>query len=336
MKPAGSTAVGTSSVISRSVQTKTFINADAQCQDIAERGYLYCRNTCFRAVTFGTSPTGTENFVLRVTDATDSSKTFDFPGFYYYETMLKAVSTPDQRNSWIQKFRYFAPALPAGSYNAVFVDTRTGQASWPSFVERTVEKSLCSPSLNADGVVLNIPMPTVAQCGQLVQNGDMEQSNDSYPYWLQQDTGIEVLVGAGIGGSNAIADTVFGDYRGYIGQFIDTRCLVVGRQYNVQAWVRLANPSTKAEFTCNAGGGNCPSIQLRYRVPGDPTGQSFAESVVYVASSFVRNEAGWNLLQGSLTIDSNVAGAASVALIVRRGVPDVKMYLDNISMLQVV
>jgi hypothetical protein len=334
MKPPGSSAVGTSSIISSSSQMTAFIDATARCHDFSQFGYLYCCQTCFRTFTFGTSPSGTETMVLRVSDKTNPSKKFDFPGMYYYETQMADGATPEQRNSWFKKLRYFAPALPAGSYNAEFIDSQNGQRVWPTFVETTFEKAMCSTALAPAAVQLLVPSPTQNACQQLIRNGDMAASQSSYPYWLHFDSGIELVKGAGIGGTNAIADTVYSVFDAYIGQFLDTRCLEEGRQYEVRAWVKMMNPTTKAIYPCDKGDGTCPIIQLRGQVPNDPNGQTFADFGATYVSSFVRpfDKAGWNLLQGVVTIDSSFAAATSVALVIRRGLPNIKMFLDNVSM----
>jgi hypothetical protein len=332
MKPVGSTAVGVSSVISSSASMKAFVDTRV-CHDNSALGYLYCRSICFRTVTFATSPAETETFVLRVSTKISPRKTFDFPGYYNYETESMSGASPEQRNTWIKKYRYFAPPLPVGSYTAQFIDTRNGQPVWPKFVERTDEESACSPAVNVGSLELAIPAPSLTQCRDLVSNGNMELSDSSYPYWLQQDTGIEVLVGAGVSRTNAIADTVYTVSSAYIGQFIDTRCLQVGRRFKIQAWVKLVNPQSRAIVYCGTASRPCPSIQLRFREAKDPYGRLFVEDAMTISSTFTASTDNWNLLQGSVTIDSRLAGAASVAMVIRRGSTSVKMYLDNVSMI---
>lgn len=332
LKPSGSSAVGVSSVISSSSQMTAFVDIATSCHDFALLGYYYCRSICFRSVTFATSPSGTERFVLRVTDNSNPERTFDFPGTYNLELEVTDGQSPEIRNTWILKHRYFAPSVPDGSYTAQFIDGSSGQVVWPTFVESRIEHHTCSSPLISNPVKIEMPSPTELQCRQLVRNGDMESSNSNYPFWLHAETGIALVDGAGIGGTNAISDTVHTINHAYIGQFIDTRCLEIGRRYNARAWVKLVNPSTNVLIICDKEDSTCPSVVLRYRTPGEPTGQSFVEGAHTVAFKIVDQNDGWSLFEATVTIDSSIAGAESVALVVRRGMANVKMYLDNVSM----
>jgi len=332
MKPNGSTAVGTSSIVSSSAQMSAFIDVSAKCHDFSDRGYFYCRGTCLRTVTFAVSPAETEYLSLRIIKL-DSDDSFDFPGYFSPE--------PHDVVGWIKEHRYFAAALPVGSYRAVFIHTQTLEESWPVFVETTFETAQCSPLLNVFGdIQLSVPPPSNAQhCSQLIRNGDMEDSNTSYPHWLHHNSGqIELLPGAGLSDSNAIADTDYDSSDAYIGQFLDTRCIQEGNQYNVRVWVKLTSPDGSRTISCE-GEDSCPAIHLRVRSPEDPAGQSFSEYTAALSSSFVPpfddgsllNDS-WSLLQCTVTIDARIAEAASVALVVARGSQGVKMHLDNVSM----
>jgi hypothetical protein len=331
LKPVGSSAFGISSIISSSSQMSAFVDVATSCHDFSELGYYYCRNKCFRTVTYATSPSGTDKFVLRVTDASNPSRSHDFPGYYNFETVVTDGQTPEKRNSWILKHRVFAPSLPQGRYTAHFIDTRNGQVSWPTFVTTTIEPELCTNSPAVNPIALTVPSVGESDCIELVRNGRMELPTSSYPYWLHAEIGIELVPGGGIGGTNAISDTDSA-VDGYLGQFIDTRCLVPGRQYEISAWVKLVNPTSKAVFVCNRQVSSCPSVVLRYRSPMDPTGQLFNEEVMTVAYLVVDTKDGWSLLQRTLTIDTRLAEASSVAIAVARGRPNVKMYLDDVSM----
>jgi hypothetical protein len=332
LKPVGSPAFGISSIVSSSSDMTAFVDVATNCHDFSQLGYYYCRNKCFRTVTYATSPSGTDKFVLRVTDASNPSRSHDYPGYYNFETVVTDGQTPEKRNSWIIKYRYFAPSLPQGRYTAQFIDTRNGQVSWPTFVSTTIEPELCTNSPNVNPIALTIPLVGESNCFELVRNGRMELSTSSYPFWLHAEIGIELVPGGGIGGTSAISDTDNAVNNGYLGQFIDTRCLLPGRQYEISAWVKLVNPTSKALIVCNRQDSSCPSVVLRYRSPLDPTGQSFKEEVMTVAYLVVDTKDGWSLLQNTLTIDSRLAEASSVAIAVARRRGNVKMYVDDVSM----
>jgi hypothetical protein len=333
LKPKGSSAVGISSIISNSSQMTSFVDVTKSCHDFSSLGYYYCRRTCFRSVTFATSPSETESLVLRVTNLSNPSQTGDFRGFYNTETVETDGQSPEQRNKWILKYRYFVPSVPQGRYSAQFVDTRTGEVVWPTFVSTTIERQECSRYPNISPIRLEVPTPGQSQCRELVRNGRMDMSNTAYPYWLHAESGIELVRGGGLEGTNAISDIDQArSSRAYLGTFLDTRCLTLGSQYVVSAWYKLVDPTSKSLVVCDQPDGTCPSIVLRYRVPLDPRGQEFEEIPITVAFNVISKEDGWSLLQSNMTVDAALAGASSVALVVVRQRAGVKIYLDNVSM----
>jgi hypothetical protein len=330
MKPKGSSASGTSSVVSDTLEMTTFLET-SRCESFPDRGFLYCIDTCLRTVTFATSPAETDAFVLRLSARSDPNLFFDYPGRYNYESDDGELL--EMSNTEIRKFRYFSASIPSGDYVASFLDSNL-EESWPTFVETTVESPQCLGSLAVDGVELHIPDVPNAQCSELIRNGDMELSTTSFPHWLHFDIGVTILPGEGIDGSNAIASNPDRNrVSGYIGQYLDVRCLEEGITYEVQAWVRLERDGVA--FACN--GSDCPLVRLRSRAPSDASGLVFSETVTTVATSFVRplNENGWNLLQSTFTVDSPLASATSVSLVVERGVNNAQMFLDNVKLTRV-
>ena len=61
-----------------------------------------------------------------------------------------------------------------GRYQAAFINPRTGVASWPKFVETTLEETSCSNALGKGDVQLRVPAIAQDQCRELVKNGSME------------------------------------------------------------------------------------------------------------------------------------------------------------------
>jgi len=332
MKPQGSTALGTSSVISDSSEMTAFLNLN-QCESFPDRGFLYCSETCLRTVTFATSPVGTGAFVLRVTDRSNANIFFDYSGGYNYERNEDG-KLDDLSNSEIGKLRYFSVSLPSGDYTASFLD-RNFEAAWPTFVEKVFKSPQCQGGLEPEGVELEFSDASSSECRELIRNGDMEARTALYPHWLHgAGAGIEILPGKGFQGSNAIADIDQSSTSGYIGQFLDVRCLEEGITYEIRAMVRLER-NEGVPFACN--GSDCPVVRLRSRAPSDESGLTYSESITTVATALVRplDDNGWNQLQGSLTIDSRITAATSVALTVERGQRNVKMFLDNVSMTRI-
>lgn len=335
MRPIGSTASGVSSVMSNSMQMKSFINT-TDCHEFSTRGYLYCENTCLYTFSFAVDPSGTDRYVLFIRDKKDASKTksFQFPGKYDYETIAPDSYTLDKvRNTWIQKPRYFAAALPLGSYYGDFRDKETNEIVWPSFVEATLEPNACKMSMPLNAVEVATPAVHETHCRNLIRNGNMETSSPSY--WLHHNAGVE-FVNGGIGGSSAIASTLYGSEPNvFIGQFLDSRCIEAGQQYSVRASIKLIDPRDDAIVSCTNGkDGGCPFLQLRVRTPVDSNGSRFVEEGVPVGDSVIRPllANGWMQIQGIVTLGQVTAGASSVALGIYRGPRRVKMLIDEVAM----
>jgi len=321
LKPPGSETTGTSSVVSINRSFDAFLG---NCNRFDSQRYAYCPGVCLSSVTFGVDPAETEEFVLVVTDKADGSKSYPFPGSFYNE-MSRNGEVNNSRNTDHRKRRYFVPALPAGSYSARFRENRGGALAWPRFVERTVEPSLCSGQVDIE----LIPPPTL-ECSDLIQNGDMEDSNTDHSHWLHVLSSVSLARNRGRGGSNAIVDHRTAPSNGRLSQHIDTRCMRVGDQYDFRAWVRLVrNGSTHA---CD--GPNCPHLVLRGRFTNDVNGTSFGEFAARLDSSFARpyRPGTFNMLQTIVTVDERMASADSVVVSIQRGLSNVEMLVDDVSM----
>jgi hypothetical protein len=159
-----------------------------------------------------------------MTDLSNPSRTFLYSG------RNTPVNDTEFNKTDIINHRVFSAALPPGSYQAEFVRTPNGTAMWPSFVETTLKPALCENALANDAVQVKVPF--TAQCASLIRNGNMTESNTKYPYWLHSEAGIEVVPGAGLNGTNAIATLDSSSSEAYIGQYIDIRCLERGARYD--------------------------------------------------------------------------------------------------------
>lgn len=317
---------GISTVMSDSDEMKAFVEL-ARCVPYPSQSYLYCTSTCLRTVTFATNPAETSEYLLYVEDIHNSSRSFLFPGKYYSED-------EPERNSDFRKRRYYAPALPYGEFKAEFRKQDSGSSlTWPTFAEVTHEAAQC-PEVHPSDVVLNVPVPTANECSNLVNNGNMEQSPSAFPYWLQHQNAIDVSGGKGIDGSNALSDSAKASFSGFVGQYLDTRCLKVGTQYEVRAWVRLERD--ESPFSCHNS--NCPRTTLRLSTPIDSSGRYFSEAMIPLAPSFVQPVHGgveWNLLQSVFTVDQQIANSSSALLAVERGGTNFQMFLDDVSVTKV-
>ena len=319
MKPIGSIASGVSSVVANSNLMKTFLVMN-KCEVFSASGYMYCSDTCIRTLIYSVNPSMSEDYILRVTN--EAELFVDIRGSYFEDPLAL-------KNDWLQKHRQFVASLPLGSYTAFF-HTGDGVPLWPTHAEESLLSALCEKSIDSDDVQLAIPVASSSDCEQLVRNGDIEDSSRLPNYWLQNEGGMQVLDSAGIDDTNALADLIQKSNTGSLGQFLDTRCLQRGRQYEVQVWVKLAIGSSAV--SCDSAT-NCPVARLGLRIPGNATTSSFSDLKLDVASSFVRpyNPSGWNMLQGTFTVDARVQAASSVAFFVERRRIGATMMLDNVS-----
>lgn len=318
MNPQGNAATGVSAVVMDTDLMKTFIDPNS-CNSFPTRSYLYCRDTCIRTITYAIDPAMTEDYQLRVTD--NRGNTVDLKGHYYVD--------PDPlKVDWIRTYRMFSASLPLGSYNAFF-HLGNGQPSWPSHAEISLKDALCDDSITSDDVNLEVPIASNAECQELIRNGDIQDSSSRPNYWLQHAAGMQVLSTGGIGGSNAIADVKEDTSDGALGQYLDTRCLQQGRQYEIQAWVKLTKNGSG--MSCDSVK-NCPVGKLRMRQSPDE-GASFYDLRLDVASSFIRpyNEGGWNMLHGTFVVDARIKAGESVSFFVERQFSGARMSLDNVS-----
>ncbi|KAL7580949.1 hypothetical protein ACA910_005765 [Epithemia clementina (nom. ined.)] len=332
MKPPSSTATGTSTVIADSDEMKAFVDLDL-CTSVQDRGYLYCQDTCLRSVTFAVDPGQIQNLALRI-------RTTSSLNIHTYEGGQDVLVNEDPERhvramTNAGYLRYFTAALPKGQYTAMFVNNSTGLKHWPTFVETIFEPSLCDNSFSESDVKLEIPELEEGECTELIRNGDMEQSEHEPLYWLQQESMLAVANGRGRMGSNAITEIDQDSAYATLGQYVDVRCLTKGQTYSIQAWVYVEEGGVA--ISCDDTSSNCPRLGLQMTTQEDNTGASYKQSVLIVATSFVRPfvDKGWNLMQGIVTVDDSLATATRAFMFVERRRKGQSIYLDNVSMTRI-
>ena len=318
---------GSSSVISDGSPILNFIPSEL-CTPYPDQCLSYCTNTCLRTVTYAVDPADTESFKLRVCKTDDPGRCSETEEAYWYRDEGDEFATL-MYNTRAERRRYFTTTLPKGSYRAEFLDTG-GNVVWPSFVVETYEEALCPDALEEGSIAVAVPEVRDGECDDLIRNGNAEASTLDHTHWLHRRGGITLSPGQGLGGSNAFA-TIEDDSTRFdsVAQYLDTRCLAlnVGRQYEINAWVKLTNGSGEVDI-CDPEKDKCPQVGL-YGQAEDGTfwdDQPFATVV-----PFVRN-GDYQLVQGLLDVTEEIASSSSVLFYLRRNTRRLTMYVDNVSM----
>ena len=328
MKPRGSSANGVSTIISNTPAMTRFIDL-SKCIEFAERGYMYCQDTCLRSFVLAVPPSVSEDFVLRINEESKPDVFLDVNGKIDNKTLNDDASGgPDGfANTSIRRRRYFAVALPQARYRFVFI--QQGSQAWPTSVEFTMEEAQCATLMEKNWTILVHPPSSESECQDLIRNGNFEGLGSD---WLHDESGLQIASGQGVSGSKALSDiNLAAPVNGLIGQYLDTRCLLRGRQYEVRAWVKLTH-SNGTTLACDSLSG-CPKARLKIRTPKDEDGLEFSEFNMDLISFFDRpyRDTGWNLLRGVFTVDARIQGGESVLFFVERGRTNIKLLLDDVS-----
>lgn len=296
-------------MVSYSDTMMKFVDA-SKCTIKTSQCRAYC-DACFRTVRLATDPEGTNSYLLQVCDST-GSRCIRIPGYLDLTSNL----TKDAQN-----LRIYYAHLPNGSYTASFVNAKQGtQRVWPTFVNDTYEQILCSGSLGDGAIEVIAPAVNRSACRNLIRNGNAQNLNS----WLYRRSGLTLLSGAGIDGSNALSDTEQTSASDAISQYLDTRCfdLMKGESYEVTAWVRLIDATNNSQ-DCQQDNLGCPEVRL-FLTPN--------VTLPYVATPVPQfYQTGFHLLHGILTVDQQLADSKIVEFTIRRNRADFSMQVDNIS-----
>jgi len=237
------------------------------------------------------------------------------------------------------RFRIFSPALPAGSYSAEFLDEHN-EVIWPRGLNITYEVDMCDGGAVLDGdIEVKVPEVDGSLCENLISNGDAEASDTDPGSWVfERDMGIEIVQSVGIDGSNAFGDARTQSYDDGLTQHLDTRCLSIhrGRQYEVRAYVKLIDKNGQPVY-CDPSikhSHGCPRIMLHYGYSRDHNGLWLRDRELEAGITRARNinKDGYQLVNGIVTIDDNLADASNVRLFVERRSYNMEMFVDNVSM----
>jgi hypothetical protein len=285
-----------------------------------------------RTVTFAIDPANTEDIKLKVCDI-DSAICVQLDGRYWFyedKTELKTV----MRNTRSDRLRYFAIALPKGSYTGTFLDADE-ETIWPTFVHEIYEDAICSDVLLDGSVELDVPLVEESDCDELIRNGNAEASDSDALYWLHRKGGIALDTTQGRNGSHALIDMERTDRkRDAISQYLDTRCLMAnqGSLYEISAFVKLVDPTSGDPYFCDIDTERCPQVGIFAYSPNG----SLSEEPIATVTADSNTVGGYQLVQRVLEISEEMASASSVLFYIERNRENLAMLVDDVSMKRIV
>lgn len=160
-----------------------------KCSAHTDSCMAYCSGVCMQSFYYNVEQFRSETWKLVITDANGES------------TEISGSIEAVDDYSFSDAFRYtkFPVALPAGTYTARFVD-ELGDLVWPTFVEEVWEEPpACAGSAKPEDI--KFVKPEISDdCDDLFRLEDTGTTNP----WIHTDTGVEVAIGMGISGTDAI------------------------------------------------------------------------------------------------------------------------------------
>jgi len=300
-----------STIMSNDAMMEKFVDLN-RCTEVAASCSIHCRNTCFRGIQIGVDPAGTDQYVLRVCKAVDSTSCVDFPGYYRGDDPTNAARS-----------RMFHAYLPTGKYSAAFI-TPEGNKVWPSYVEVAYQQDgLCPTALKEGDVTVEELIVDANNCSQLIRNGDIEILDGVLPvFWLHRFGGVKVAKGAGIEGTNALTSKLL-NANDIIVQFMDNRCMQImaGHTYEITAWVKLVDRKGII-YSCDPLTETCPEAGIT-----GPWGRD-----TYAILSGEKNSEGFQLLKGTVPISGRLASKDYAIGFFLRSNTNLAWYIESISM----
>jgi hypothetical protein len=323
------------SLVGQNGDMLTFI-PEEKCSEM-DGCYFYCKDTCLRTVSFAVDPAITQDYKLRMCERANLEKCVLYDGHDYTEWNDGASQI------FALYSKHYYAALPAGQYEAIFLDA-DGKEVWPTFVETTYHDASCQGGVEDGMIWLQKPPPAQNECSTLLRNGNAEDDGTSHPHWVAGTGGIQVVQDAGIGSSQALCDTspdsVNGTY--FVGQYIDTRCLIQDRLYMVEAWVRLSEITTNTSIItdCNTNS-ECPKVGIHFvdkhgvnwAIELDSSNNVFSSLSTQSKGSYPADFDGeYQRFIGKLQVDMEIAYADSAFFyFARNDKEDGALCVDNVS-----
>jgi len=318
-------------VVSDDPMMTTF--APSPCHPMAGSCTAFCEGTCYRAINFATL--ASESYGdLKLEAEDDQGRIATFNS--YYEYVLQGAANATYDNYMYQRRRFVTATLPYGNYVLRF--KLNNEVMFPTFIETVWDDvPQCAPYNDNTTVTLEIPEPQEIDCFQLIRNNGLQ--DDNLHWWFHTGSSLK-LATEGFASTRAI-ETGYrkGAWHG-VGQFLDTRCITEGKQYEISARFRLQDAATGQYVACDPniktylGTNVCPSVSLRFRkLLSDQKGGDIDGYYVYPVAEAVApvTATGWNYIYGVVTITPTMAAADSIFMWVERGTPGINFIIDDLS-----
>jgi len=302
---------------------------------------IFCEGGCFRTMNYAINVAAEyDNLVLEATHA--DGRVTEFEGYFEAKTtIIQNVEVPDDYENFVyQRRKYFSPILPDGEYTLRF--KKDGAIVWPEFAEETWESPpSCIPHVLDSSITLEVPTPKDEECANVINHGDAEEGTRNF--WMHSGGGIEMYT-PGYNSAFAFRSTRRkGTWQGP-GQFLDTRCLTSGSQYEISAMVKLEDNNGVPQ-NCNPNQENinafdiCPRVSLRLRhlagnKIGDPVDVSYAYPLATTVGPYNKDD--WNMIYGVFTVTESIASADTVFFFIDRARPGVNIIIDDVKMVPTV
>lgn len=310
LSPATNPIAGPGVLVTNGPKMTTFVDP-TNCVEIPEGCYQDCRDTCLQSINFEVNTAESENYTLKVCKRNNPALCIEVSGSQRY----------NPNNPYGDYPRSFFVHLPPGDYDAVFLDV-FGAETLPGFVRRLDEGLQCAGS--PVDVAVKVPPTAPGYCSELIKNGNAEESASEPTFWRSANGGMEVVQGAGVNGTNALAATRFG-FGSKILQYLDTRCFTEGAEFSVTAKVKLLTEAGEISI-CDPTTDRCP--YLRWYVDG------IGPRMIAEAQSGADSE-GFQVIEGIISVDATVAASNTVYLFVdwieQSTIVKRKPFIDNVS-----
>ena len=346
-------SVGTPGFIvsNHSIMTTFAPNA---CHEMEGSCALFCEDVCYRTVNIATPVDELYGEArLRATRLSDGVSV-DFYSYFEYmeedgtevETVngrkifkaIKVNSTND--NYYYTRRRYFSAILPYGDYELQFYKNNTPY--YPQFHELVFDDApMCSPYIDNTTITFVTPNATEHECKQLIKNNGLDTGD--FDYWQHAGGSMAIAKQGYLSGTSIRTLTRTGSWHG-VGQYLDTRCLVEGQQFEVTGRYKLLNEADKP-IACDidikeySNPNVCPRVSIRLRhMTGDYIGSKVHNTYLYpIAEALAPVKASdWNFIYGVLTVTAEMANASTAFIWVERYGTGKNMMLDSFSAIPVV